>query len=462
MAHVTREQPRGQPGIDARVSTSVVWGRRWLLPLGVAAGCGGLGPDAARATTVPHAGVHDDRRLHAYIESVTRCVVEASGVAATIEILDVASVAAYARPGDRVELSRGLLAHLRSEAELEAVTAHELAHLAAGHVEAEESEPAAASSSGLGLLAEIVGAARVAAHSRAQEREADAKAVQYLHACGRSAHAMVELFDVLERLDDEDDDDSSWFTTHPSFAERRSRLRAPLDEASRRDPGRAPYVEALAGLVYGEDPRAGFVSAGDYIVPALDVRLALPRAWSSRVEDGMLVSQSPERKAFLAVQRVEAGHGPARLEAALVAGGFADGEIDRYELGSARVTVAGFGLGPAGGIIVHLELEAVALLLFGVAPRDDWAAFAGEIQRAIESFGRIEDRELVGVQPLRIGVVRLDRAATLAAVADSARSALDVAALAELNGVPATAVLPAGTVLKTVIDPPSSRARARP
>jgi len=63
------------------------------------------------------------------------------------------------------------------------------------------------------------------------------------------------------------------------------------------------------------------------------------------------------------------------------------------------------------------------------------------------------------VQPLRIGVVRLDRAATLAAVAETARSALGVAELAELNGVPAAAVLPAGTVLKTVVGPTPSRTR---
>jgi len=426
----------------------------------VAAGCGhGIAAGAERGATASRDGVHDDRRLRVYIESVTRCVAEASGVDATIEILDVASVAAYARPGDRVELSRGLLAHLRSEAELEAVTAHELAHLASGHVDADEPEPPSSSRPGPGVLAEIVGAARVAAHSRAQEREADAKAVQYLHACGRSARAMIELFDVLERVHDEDDDDdaSGWFATHPSFADRRSRSSAHVDGASRRDPGRAPYVEAIAGLVYGEDPRAGFVSGGDYIVPALDVRLDVPDAWSSRVADGMLVSQSPERKAFLAVQRVEPGHGPACLQAALDAGGFADGEIDRYELGSARVTVAGFGLGPAGGILVHLELDAAALLLVGIAPRDDWTAFAELIRRAIESFGRIEDPELAGVQPLRIGVVRLDRPSTLAAVADSDRSALGVAELAELNGIPAAAVLPAGTVLKTVVGPRGSR-----
>src|SRR5207253_1801571 len=118
-----------------------------------------------------------------------------------------------------------------------------------------------ASDSTLGMLAQILGAAQLAAHSRAQEREADAKAVEYLRACGRSARALVDLFDVLERLHDDDDARaSSWFTTHPSFEQRRSRWRGHLDEGQRRDPGRARYVEALSGLVYGEDPRAGFIA----------------------------------------------------------------------------------------------------------------------------------------------------------------------------------------------------------
>ncbi len=415
-----------------------------VLPLVVAVGCGHAG---TREST---GGVGDVRTLPAYIESVTRCVTAESRIDAKVEILDDPEVDAFARPGNRVVLSRGLLAHMRSEAELEAVTAHELAHLALGHVLADEPEPS--DDPDLGRLAEILGAVQLAAHSRAQERDADAKAAQYLQACGRSSVALVELFDVLERLDD--DDASSWFATHPSFEERRSRLRGLARDVPRRDPGHARYVEALAGLVYGDDPRDGFVAHGAYIVPALDVRIALPTTWPSRVAQRMLVSQSPQRGAFIVIARVEPGHARERLEAALAAGGFEGGEIDRIELSATQVTLAGFSLGSSGGMFVELEREEAALVLVGVAPRENWTAFAEEIQRMIESFGPIDDAGLAQPQPRRLAVVRLDRASTLASVVDSGRSAIGVAELALLNAIPPTATLPGGTVLKTVIAAP--------
>jgi predicted Zn-dependent protease len=415
--------------------------RRWVAAAVVAGGCAHARSDPAprEATTRPP--------LLAYVQSVTRCVTEASGLAATIEITDSADVNAWARPGHRVELTRGLLAHLRSEAELQAVVAHELGHLASGHVPPTEPEASPAVSE-VGLFAGLVGAAREAAHSRAHERDADDAAVRYLRTCGRSAHAMLELFDVLERHEG-DDDTLAWFASHPSFEQRRERMRRQIDAAPRRDPGRTRYVEALTGLVYGEDPRHGFVRGREYVVPAMDARLSVPRAWSGRVEDGMLLSQAPDERSFLVVARAP-GPGLPRVKAAIDAGGFAGGEIDEYDVGDVRVTVAGFGLGDFGGIIVHFERDPAGLVLFGLAPRHDWDAFATEVKNVMESFGRIEDRRLLAVQPLRLDSVRLEHPATLAEVMRSHPSAIGLDELARLNGIDADATLPAGTVLKRV------------
>jgi predicted Zn-dependent protease len=406
----------------------------------VASGC-------AHARTEPPPREATERQpLPSYIESVTRCVTEASGVDATVEISDTASVNAWAHPGHRVELTRGLLAHLRSEAELEAVVAHEIGHLASGHVA--EAEPSPESASEVGVLAALLGAARRAAHSRTHEREADDVAVRYLEACGRSAHALVELFDVLEQHES-DEDALAWFATHPSFEQRRERVRRQIGAAPRRDPGRAPYVEALTGLVYGDDPRHGFVRERDFVVPAMDVRLTVPPAWSARVEDGMLLAQAPGQKSFLVVARAP-GPGLPRVQAAIDAGGFAGGEIDSYDVGDVRITVAGFGLDDFGGVIVHFGRDPAGIVLFGVAPREHWDTFAADVKGVMTSFGRIEDRRLATVQPLRLTAVTIETPTTLRNVARTHPSDLGLAELARLNGIPAITTLPPGTVLKRV------------
>lgn len=144
---------------------------------------------------------------------------------------------AWALPGGKIAINRGLLTELNSEAELAAVLGHEIVHSAARHG-AKGMERSlllqgavlavgmASSNSEYGQMA--VGGASVAAgligqkYGRDAEREADYYGIQYMARAGYDPQAAVKLQETFVRLSE--GRNQSWlsglFSSHPPSMER--------------------------------------------------------------------------------------------------------------------------------------------------------------------------------------------------------------------------------------------------
>ena len=97
-------------------------------------------------------GVVADQGLQQYVDRIARPLAAGSerpGLPWTFTVVDAAAVNAFALPGGYVYVTRGILAHLNSEAELAGVLGHEIAHVTARHSAAQYSKQTAGS---LGLL----------------------------------------------------------------------------------------------------------------------------------------------------------------------------------------------------------------------------------------------------------------------------------------------------------------------
>lgn len=154
---------------------------------------------------------------------------------------------AWALPGGKIAINRGLLAELGNEAELAAVLGHEVVHADARH-SAQRMErgllvQAGVAAVGIGTAdarhAELIGgAAMVGAmlltqrYSREAELEADRYGMRYMHAAGYDPAAAVALQETFIRL--AEGRSSNWleglFASHPPSRERA--------EANRRIAGR--------------------------------------------------------------------------------------------------------------------------------------------------------------------------------------------------------------------------------
>ena len=148
---------------------------------------------------------------------------------------------AWALPGGKIAINRGLLVSLEDEAQLASVLGHEVVHAAARH--GAESQ---ATNLGISLLAMAAAAQtdnqlyRQAAamgaggfqafYSRENELEADHYGINYMVASGYDPYGAVELQQTFLKLSQDRGSDDNWFSalfaSHPPSQERVDKNRA--------------------------------------------------------------------------------------------------------------------------------------------------------------------------------------------------------------------------------------------
>jgi beta-barrel assembly-enhancing protease len=161
-------------------------------------------------------------------------------------VLDTPVQNAFAVPGGVVFVSRALVSILEDEAELAAVLAHEVGHVAAKH--ALKSTQRAQLLQGVGTItAASVGGDKGKKFASAindmqgvlfdkgldkeMEYEADAAALESTYRTGYDPSAMIRVLQKLQKLEaSSKDKKGSWFSTHPPLAERIARLQAQLQK----------------------------------------------------------------------------------------------------------------------------------------------------------------------------------------------------------------------------------------
>lgn len=180
-----------------------------------------------------------DPALSKYVSKVGERIVKVSDRKLPYEfmVINDSTPNAWALPGGKIAVNRGLLVELDSEAELAAVLAHEVVHAAARHGAktmergvllqgAVIAAGVAARDSDYSQLA--VGAAAVGAnllnqrYSRGAELEADAYGMRYMRRAGYDPEAAVGLQETFVRPNNERK--SNWlsglFASHPPSQER--------------------------------------------------------------------------------------------------------------------------------------------------------------------------------------------------------------------------------------------------
>ncbi len=153
-------------------------------------------------------------------------------------------VNAYALPGGKISIARGLLARMETEDELAAVLGHETGHVTARHSAAQYSRAMLAQLLVLGgavaleanevkhaelyALGGMLGAQLVLArYSRDQERQSDGLGMDYMVAAGYNPEGMVRMMGVLVAQQQRDPSFiEQMFASHPMSQERLDTARA--------------------------------------------------------------------------------------------------------------------------------------------------------------------------------------------------------------------------------------------
>jgi predicted Zn-dependent protease len=217
-----------------------------------------------------------DPEVAAYVSSVGNRLAAVSdrGLPYEFNVINDSTPNAWALPGGKIAINRGLLTELNSEAELAAVLGHEIVHAAARHgAKGMErgmllqgvvlAAQVASSNSEFGNLA--VGGAAMAGqmigqkYSRDAESESDYYGMKYMSLAGYDPQAAIGLQETFVRLSEGHSRDwlTGLFSSHPPSQER---VDANRETAKQFSPGgeigAERYRQKMASLIRSKDAYA--------------------------------------------------------------------------------------------------------------------------------------------------------------------------------------------------------------
>lgn len=408
------------------------------------------GASAHEQIVAQYGGVYDHPEVGPYVARITTRMAGASSMPNEqfrVTVLNSPVVNAFALPGGYVYVTRGLVALANSEAELASVIGHEIAHVTMRHGQGRQNRAI-----GAGLLGAVLGVAVgndlvnqifsvgasgfLADYSRDQENEADSVGLQMLVMAGYDPYAAPDFLGSLGaqsalhaqlRGARYDTNRVDWLASHPATGQRvRDTLKQAGDTGlarGLRGTGEDAHFAAVDGMLYGDDPKEGFVRGQRFIHP--DMRFAF------EVPDGFTMTNASTsvtaRHASGAQMKFDSG---SRRNAASMAEYLTnvwsrDATLSQIESLDVNGIPAATGVTRVKGKDVRLvaydagDKENVFRFLIATPPRQTSSLKPG-LQDMVRSFTRLDAAEAADVAPRRIEVHKVRRGETVASLAAKA------------------------------------------
>ena len=397
----------------------------------------------ADPSIVAQYGIYDDPKIAKFVDEMGQKMAKISHrphLKFTFRIVDSPTINAFALPGGYVYFTRGILGYMNSEAELAGVLGHEIGHVTARHgAKAYTRGQLAQIGLGVGMVvsktfrnysdfAQLGVGLLFMRFSRDQERQSDKLGVEYSTAIGYDAANMSNFFGTLADLRKQGGGGGgggldSWFSTHPDPQDREAKTLALAREAQEKSSSsvfktaREPYLRLIDGIVFGEDPRQGFVENGTFYHPTLDFQFPLPTDW--QLVNTPQAVQMGNKKQTAGIQFTLAKEASARQAAdKFVADAKATVKSSDYRRLNGftteirEVTIAG-QQGDLSVLSYFIEKEQNVFVFHGFTSTADYGKHKRDFRYTMENFERLKNQAAKKVKPTRIKIVRVARSSTL-------------------------------------------------
>ena len=421
-------------------------------------------------------GLYPDNELQAYVNRIGQKLASASerpDLPWTFRVVDDPVVNAFALPGGHIYVTRGLLTHLTSEAELASVIGHEIGHVTARHSVEQMSKAQLAQ---IGLIAGMIVKPELAHYSdlvntglqlmflkfsRDDERQADDLGLRYMYQQNYDPREMPQVFDTLRRVSSQQGDGGrlpGWLATHPTEEARIRTISgevAKLDVSGNRVVNREGYVRQLDNVVFGPNPREGYFIGSTFIQPDLGFEIRFPQGWTTSNEKQAVGAISPNQDAIVVVSLSDQRSPQAAAQQFFGQQGVQAGQTLRTDLGGlpavARIFGASTQSGDIQGIAAFAEKDGKVYRILGYTTAQSFRSYDNALSDSIGSFGQVRDRNALNVEPKRVDVVSVPTSMTLEEFARRYPSTVDFQTVAIINQADANTRFPAGTEVKRVV-----------
>jgi predicted Zn-dependent protease len=412
-------------------------------------------------------GLYPDDALQAYVATLGKELAargERPSLPWTFRVVDDAAVNAFALPGGYIYVTRGILTHLNSEAELASVIGHEIGHVTARHTVSQISKSQLAT---LGLVAGMIVSPELARFGdlaqagmqlmflkfgRNDEQQADDLGLRYMTREDYDPREMVEVFSVLDRLDQTSGEGRlpAWLSTHPAPANRAQRIQSEI-QAQHLSGTRveAPdFLQRVDGMVFGENPREGFFEGGTFFHPDLRFQLRFPSGWKTQNQKQAVGAISPQQDAIVVMTLVPGRSAEEAANEFLRQQGLRPAGAERTSVHGLPAVTGLFEAvadqTPIAGRVTFVEHGDKVYRLLGYTPSTRWGSYDRLFSESLASFAPLTDRRYLDVQPKRVKVVSVPQPLTVDELARRNGATVPADVLALINQVAPGASLPAG------------------
>jgi predicted Zn-dependent protease len=431
-----------------------------------------MGQEAAKEVAASISPIADNA-LQQYVSNLGMTLARGSerpNLPWSFTVIDDAQVNAFALPGGPIFITRGILSHMNSEAQLVSVLGHEIGHITAKHSVQQMSQAQLAQ---IGLIAAVIvkpglaGFGDLASQGlgllflkfgRDDERQSDELGFKYMTTAGYSPTEMAEMFRTLGRLGGGGEGRvPEWLSTHPDPG---NRVQATLQRVAASSlPAnmkveRDAFLQRTEGLIFGPNPREGFFRQTQFLHPDLKFQLDFPSGWQTQNQAAAVVGVSPQQDAIVVLALAGTAAPSQALsefmsQQGVQSQGGSSGSINGLQAASGGFTATTQD-GVLAGTVAFVSLDGRTFRLLAYTPQQAYNSYRGVFSQSLGSFRRLTDPAALAVQPVHVRLVRIPRAMTIAQFHQAYPSTIPVEQVALINGADASTTLPAGTLVKRV------------
>ena len=430
-------------------------------------------------------GIYDDPKLQQFIEEKGQQMAAVSHrkeLQYHFKIVDSPVVNAFAVPGGYVYFTRGIMAHFNNEAEFAGVLGHEIGHITARHSAKQYSQAMIAQ---VGLAAGMIFAPELAQFGelagqgvqllflkfgRDAERQSDKLGVEYSTKIGYDAEEMAGFFATLARLGEEAGQEAipNFLSTHPNPADReRSVSKMAKDwKAKTNQPlqvNEDNYLRMIDGLIYGEDPKQGFVENNVFYHPELKFQFSIPTQWAVQNTPQAVQMASQDGKAIMMLTLGKGSSLEDAGQALLQNYGLTVVESKRDQVNGlpALMIIAdqsGQQQQQQGQQTESLRVLSYLIqygeniyMMIGASRPNDFNGYARIFQNSMGSFNILRDQAKINRQPERVRIKEVRQSGTLSQALKSLNvEESRMSELAILNGLRLEDPVTKGKLIKIV------------
>jgi predicted Zn-dependent protease len=421
-------------------------------------------------------GLYEDPQLQSYVEALGKDMASKSerpNLPWTFRVIDDPVVNAFALPGGFIYVTRGILSHLNSEAELAGVLGHEIGHVTAKHsvsqiskqqlaqigfgvamvVKPELQQYSQFAQLGMGLLFLKFG--------RDDEREADELGIRYMLKTNDDPREMANVMRTLQKVSQEAGGGGipQWLSTHPDPANRIDLINKNIQESqvdfTNKKVNREEYLAKLNNLTFGDNPREGYFVGNTFYHPELQFSFVFPSGWKTINQKQAVIAISPKEDAIMQISLAQ-GNSPDQAAATFFSQqGISAANQQPININGLQSYRGNFAAqtdqGQLYGDATFIPFGGKVYQVLSYTSQQLWNNYNAAIGGSVTTFNKVTDQQVLNVQPQKLRIVKVDSDMTLAEFNQKNPSNIPIETLALINQMNPGDRLTKGQMVKQVV-----------